>query len=56
MFLFFLKKLVFVSSGPDGKPLPRDVLQCVSIFDSPPTKGTIDVWWLYDDGGFSTNF
>lgn len=39
-------------SGPDGKPLPRDVLQCVSIFDSPPTKGTIDVWWLYDDGGF----
>ncbi|XP_059486359.1 bumetanide-sensitive sodium-(potassium)-chloride cotransporter [Neocloeon triangulifer] len=46
-----LEKNLF--SGANGNPLPHEVLQCVAIFDSPPKKGTIDVWWLYDDGGLT---
>uniref|UniRef100_T1JEV4 Bumetanide-sensitive sodium-(Potassium)-chloride cotransporter n=1 Tax=Strigamia maritima TaxID=126957 RepID=T1JEV4_STRMM len=39
-----------------GKPqrnVPREVLAAHSQFQRKQKKGTIDVWWLYDDGGLS---
>lgn len=40
-------------AGPDGTPLPRDILANVTQFQRKQKKGTIDVWWLYDDGGLT---
>ncbi|CAB3385412.1 Hypothetical predicted protein [Cloeon dipterum] len=40
-------------SSAQGSPLSHDIMQRVAIFDSPPRNGTIDVWWLYDDGGLT---
>jgi len=40
-------------TGPGGDPLPRDVLTNVTQFTKKQKKGTIDVWWLYDDGGLT---
>jgi len=36
-----------------GRELPPQVLQTVTHFSRKQEKGTIDVWWLYDDGGFT---
>lgn len=33
--------------------MQRSVLDKVSIFRKKQDKGTIDVWWLYDDGGLT---
>lgn len=33
--------------------IPRDVLTAVNQFQRRQKKGTIDVWWLYDDGGLT---
>ena len=33
--------------------IPRDVLDAVTRFQKKQKKGTIDVWWLYDDGGLT---
>lgn len=35
----------------DGLELPRDTKAQVTLFQGKQKKGTIDVWWLYDDGG-----
>jgi hypothetical protein len=37
--------------GPGGSTLPKDVLNNLTQFQKKQKKGTIDVWWLYDDGG-----
>ncbi|KAG8238092.1 hypothetical protein J437_LFUL012199 [Ladona fulva] len=37
--------------GPGGTPLSKEVLNNITIFQRRQRKGTIDVWWLYDDGG-----
>ena len=34
-----------------SKAIPKDVLTSVNQFQRKQKKGTIDVWWLYDDGG-----
>lgn len=39
--------------GPDGSELPKDVLSKLTQFQRKQKKGTIDVWWLYDDGGLT---
>ncbi|XP_021952830.1 solute carrier family 12 member 3 [Folsomia candida] len=39
--------------GPGGAILPRHVLSNITQFQRKQKKGTIDVWWLYDDGGLS---
>ncbi|KAL0270733.1 UNVERIFIED_CONTAM: hypothetical protein PYX00_008039 [Menopon gallinae] len=39
--------------GPDGSELPKDVLNKLTQFQRKQKKGTIDVWWLYDDGGLT---
>lgn len=36
-----------------GSKVPKDVLQAMNIFNTKQEKGTIDVWWLYDDGGLT---
>ena len=35
------------------KELPAQILEKISIFKHKQGKGTIDVWWLYDDGGLT---
>ncbi|KAJ9588117.1 hypothetical protein L9F63_018508, partial [Diploptera punctata] len=39
--------------GPGGEPLPANILDNVTQFRRKQTKGLIDVWWLYDDGGLT---
>ncbi|XP_021936580.1 solute carrier family 12 member 1 isoform X2 [Zootermopsis nevadensis] len=39
--------------GPGGSTLPKDVLNNLIQFQKKQKKGTIDVWWLYDDGGLT---
>lgn len=35
------------------KDIPKDVLESMNFFNEKRPKGTIDVWWLYDDGGLT---
>ncbi|CAN8005615.1 unnamed protein product [Ixodes hexagonus] len=35
------------------REVPKEVLQSVNQFLRKQRKGTIDVWWLYDDGGLT---
>lgn len=35
----------------NGSNVPRDILDALNIFNRKQLKGTIDVFWLYDDGG-----
>ncbi|KAK9298693.1 hypothetical protein QLX08_008060 [Tetragonisca angustula] len=34
-------------------PVAKDILNTVTKFQRKQKKGTIDVWWLYDDGGLT---
>lgn len=34
-------------------PIAKDILNVVTKFQRKHKKGTIDVWWLYDDGGLT---
>ncbi|XP_076339954.1 solute carrier family 12 member 2-like isoform X4 [Tachypleus tridentatus] len=36
-----------------SKDIPKDILSSVNQFQRKQKKGTIDVWWLYDDGGLT---
>lgn len=36
-----------------GSTVPKEVLDSMNFFYEKQTKGTIDVWWLYDDGGLT---
>ncbi|XP_064474706.1 solute carrier family 12 member 2-like [Ornithodoros turicata] len=36
-----------------AKTIPKNVLHSVNQFQRKQKKGTIDVWWLYDDGGLT---
>lgn len=33
--------------------VPKELLNQLEIFNSNQHNGTIDVWWLYDDGGLT---
>ena len=35
----------------DGEEVPKDIMENLSRFQKKYKHGTIDVWWLYDDGG-----
>lgn len=37
--------------GPGGTELPKDIINNLCQFQRKQKKTTIDVWWLYDDGG-----
>jgi len=39
------------SRGVGDVELPKHVLNNLTRFQRKQKKGTIDVWWLYDDGG-----
>lgn len=38
---------------PNIVPIAKDILNVVTKFQRKHKKGTIDVWWLYDDGGLT---
>lgn len=38
---------------PNFIPIAKDILNVVTKFQRKQRKGTIDVWWLYDDGGLT---
>lgn len=46
-----------MSPDPAGievhRDIPKEVLASVNQFRNKQKKGTIDVWWLYDDGGLT---
>jgi solute carrier family 12 sodium/potassium/chloride transporter 2 len=48
---------VNVSSDPSGievhREIPKEILMSVNQFQRKQKKGTIDVWWLFDDGGLT---
>ncbi|RXG57480.1 Bumetanide-sensitive sodium-(potassium)-chloride cotransporter, partial [Armadillidium vulgare] len=46
------KKKTPIYLGIDGKEISKDLYKKVTIFQG-KQKGTIDVWWLYDDGGLT---
>ncbi|KAK3882150.1 hypothetical protein Pcinc_013455 [Petrolisthes cinctipes] len=48
-----LPSMVNLYRGPGGSELSKDVLNNITIFMKKQRKGTIDVWWLYDDGGLT---
>lgn len=35
------------------KPIPIEVIESMNQFSKKQPKGTIDVWWLWDDGGLT---
>lgn len=37
----------------ESMPLPKELLDQLGIFRTGRQKGTIDVWWLFDDGGLT---
>ncbi|XP_065334078.1 bumetanide-sensitive sodium-(potassium)-chloride cotransporter isoform X1 [Cloeon dipterum] len=39
--------------GADGIELPKEHINNLTQFTRKQKKGTIDVWWLYDDGGLT---
>jgi hypothetical protein len=42
-------KIVYSTRG--GSSVPKELLDTLGVFNKKQKKGTIDVWWLYDDGG-----
>ncbi|KAK2585480.1 hypothetical protein KPH14_010136 [Odynerus spinipes] len=38
---------------PNISPLTKEIFNAVTKFQKKQKKGTIDVWWLYDDGGLT---
>lgn len=37
----------------NGSTVSQETLAAMNVFQSKKSKGTIDVWWLYDDGGLT---
>lgn len=37
----------------NGSTVPVETLAAMNIFQNKKPSGTIDVWWLYDDGGLT---
>eukprot|EP00102_Acyrthosiphon_pisum_P016810 XP_008187908.1 PREDICTED: bumetanide-sensitive sodium-(potassium)-chloride cotransporter isoform X1 [Acyrthosiphon pisum] len=44
---------VNIVKGTDGYDLPKDIMNEITRFQRKQKKGSIDVWWLYDDGGLT---
>jgi solute carrier family 12 sodium/potassium/chloride transporter 2 len=42
-----------VYSTREGTCVPKETVNAIEIFQKKQPKGTIDVWWLYDDGGLT---
>lgn len=37
----------------NGSTVPHETLAAMNVFQNKKPNGTIDVWWLYDDGGLT---
>lgn len=48
-----LKKDAIVYSTQGGSCVPKETLDAIGLFHNKQNTGTIDVWWLYDDGGLT---
>ncbi|EFX74296.1 hypothetical protein DAPPUDRAFT_252082 [Daphnia pulex] len=48
-----LKKSRIIQRDLQGNELPQEVQNNICRFRMKQKRGTIDVWWLYDDGGLS---
>jgi solute carrier family 12 sodium/potassium/chloride transporter 2 len=48
-----MKKTQLLFLDPNGNELPQEVMNTLCRFRLKQKRGTIDVWWLYDDGGLS---
>jgi hypothetical protein len=44
-------KLKLLIRDPQGNASPETLVVSIKQFQLKQEKGTIDVWWLYDDGG-----
>lgn len=42
-----------VYQSKNSSDYPKDVVNQITFFQRKQKKGTIDVWWLYDDGGLT---
>merc|ERR1711983_529324 len=42
-----------VYTDSQGNPVSQDVIADLNQFQRAKRNGTIDVWWLYDDGGLT---
>ncbi|XP_065092680.1 bumetanide-sensitive sodium-(potassium)-chloride cotransporter-like isoform X2 [Ochlerotatus camptorhynchus] len=42
-----------IYSTRGGSCVPKEILERIGVFHRKQPKGTIDVWWLYDDGGLT---
>lgn len=42
-----------VYSTRGGSTIPKEIINEMCLFHVSQEKGTIDVWWLYDDGGLT---
>lgn len=42
-----------IYSTRGGSCVPKEILDRIGVFQRKQPKGTIDVWWLYDDGGLT---
>ncbi|RWS15025.1 solute carrier family 12 member 3-like protein [Dinothrombium tinctorium] len=42
-----------VEKSYEKRDIPKDIISNVNRFQRKQKKGTIDVWWLYDDGGLT---
>lgn len=40
-------------STQGGSSVPKATLDAIGLFHNKQNDGTIDVWWLYDDGGLT---
>lgn len=41
------------NNSTNSTTVPKELLSQLGIFHSATHNGTIDVWWLYDDGGLT---
>jgi len=41
------------STAVNMEVVPKDIIRSINQFQRKQKKGTIDVWWLYDDGGLT---
>ncbi|KAL0271481.1 UNVERIFIED_CONTAM: hypothetical protein PYX00_008562 [Menopon gallinae] len=49
----YADQIIQKSLHESGKTVPPNMLQMITLFERKQDPGTIDVWWLYDDGGLT---
>ena len=52
---FGKKKKEIIYLDKNDQPAPQNIINDMLRFTRKQPKGTIDVWWLFDDGGIVNN-